>query len=436
MNLIKEGDRSHPELTELDALVLTYPRWEEDFETAEAAHLKKRIWPNFKSSLHTLRAKQCLHDGDRSHPRLVALDALAYTYPDFAADFQHALQSHLDTSYMSAEWDWTFNDLLETMHKKQLRAEHDRSHPELAALDALVLTFPGWEKGVDAAEAAHFQEIRWPNFRCSMHMLRQKQCLHVGDRSHPRLVALDALVYTYPDFEEDLRQAKRHHIETSYSAEWDDSFTDLLETMHKKQMRVDHDRSHPELAMLEALVLAYLGWEEDVGTAEAAHFKQIRWPNFRCSMHIMREKQCIHDGDRSHPRLMALDALAYTYPDFEEDLQHAKQHHLKTSYSAEWDDTFTDLLDTMKKKQIISRGALRPVRDPASPHRDDAHPAAAPVVPDLGLCTICLGAPKTHAFVPCGHVCACAACSKVLMARKTRCPFCRGKIVQSVQLFL
>jgi len=41
-------------------------------------------------------------------------------------------------------------------------------------------------------------------------------------------------------------------------------------------------------------------------------------------------------------------------------------------------------------------------------------------------CVVCMDGAKTHAFVPCGHLCVCHACSKSLSAQGARaCPICR-----------
>ena len=43
----------------------------------------------------------------------------------------------------------------------------------------------------------------------------------------------------------------------------------------------------------------------------------------------------------------------------------------------------------------------------------------------LGACAICLDAPATHAFHPCNHLVACAACCEAIMSTTRECPVCR-----------
>lgn len=53
-----------------------------------------------------------------------------------------------------------------------------------------------------------------------------------------------------------------------------------------------------------------------------------------------------------------------------------------------------------------------------------------------GECCICLDRGKSHAFLPCGHLCACMDCSAFMSARGSPCPICRRPIERSAQIFL
>ena len=48
-------------------------------------------------------------------------------------------------------------------------------------------------------------------------------------------------------------------------------------------------------------------------------------------------------------------------------------------------------------------------------------------------CSICLDAPRSHVFAPCGHMTACGACA--VRFRKQPCPLCRTKVQTIVKLF-
>jgi len=53
------------------------------------------------------------------------------------------------------------------------------------------------------------------------------------------------------------------------------------------------------------------------------------------------------------------------------------------------------------------------------------------------LCVVCLLAPKTHAFVPCGHRCVCALCgSNICKETRASCPVCRAPAQELLHVFM
>ena len=48
-------------------------------------------------------------------------------------------------------------------------------------------------------------------------------------------------------------------------------------------------------------------------------------------------------------------------------------------------------------------------------------------------CVICWSSKKTHAFIPCGHMCVCDGC--VASIQDHRCPICRMASQQIVKIF-
>ena len=44
---------------------------------------------------------------------------------------------------------------------------------------------------------------------------------------------------------------------------------------------------------------------------------------------------------------------------------------------------------------------------------------------DDKTCVVCWSSPRSHKFVPCGHVCVCATCAGAIMKNAARCPSCR-----------
>jgi len=128
-----DGDRSHADLVLLDSLTLNYVKWEDDWHEAEQAH-KCLTFQSFDDKLQEIKLKQQIHDGDRSHPRLEELDALQLSYAGYEDDVIVALDQHLSNR------SFNFQQKISGMKEKQKIYEGDRTHPNLKLLDALTLT--------------------------------------------------------------------------------------------------------------------------------------------------------------------------------------------------------------------------------------------------------------------------------------------------------
>jgi hypothetical protein len=59
---------------------------------------------------------------------------------------------------------------------------------------------------------------------------------------------------------------------------------------------------------------------------------------------------------------------------------------------------------------------------------------AAFYFPDILLCIICLHRPKTVLLLPCHHLCLCTQC--ILREKLDRCPVCREKILESMNVII
>ena len=55
---------------------------------------------------------------------------------------------------------------------------------------------------------------------------------------------------------------------------------------------------------------------------------------------------------------------------------------------------------------------------------------------DSSTCSVCLDAVKTHAFMPCGHMCFCGFCANtIIKSDQKSCPVCRATSEVAVQIF-
>lgn len=371
-----------------------------------------------------------MYDGDRSHSRLHLLDSLHLTYPGWERDFRKAEDYHITLPDL-------FAGKIDGMKEKQKMYEGDRSHPNLQQLDALCLTYDDWQRDVVAAEEAHTSKPFM--FREKLQEIKEKQKMHQGDRTHPRLMALDSLRLTYNGWQRDFKKAEEYH------AKFPELFQGKLSGMKEKQKMFDGDRTHPNLVELDSLTLTYSGWAHDVAKAEEAHTSLP--VEFRSRLFEIKEKQRMHDGNRSHSRLVAMDSHYFNYPGWERDVKKAELYHVR------FPELFDGKLDGMKEKQKIYNGSLR--RSSSSSPDDgntlvqpstnetvvDTQPSSSPVstpgvpVPLTGECVVCLQNPKTHAFVPCGHLCICQNCVGVTIIRR-KCPICRAHAIQAIKVFI
>ena len=209
---ISSGDRSHPNLQLVDALKeeLTYEGHIDDLKRLECTHLNGSRGSIFEDLLFCVRESQRIHDGDRSHPRLVLLDALNLDYDGWEEDLGRALADHKKSQRDSHG----FKFRVESMIRKQAMSEGDHSHENLRFLDSLELLFPGWELDYEEAVKDH---SRGYSIKHHIFALFEKQRMFDGDRSHPRLLALDSLGLTYPGWQDDVKEAEGMHLRTKIS---------------------------------------------------------------------------------------------------------------------------------------------------------------------------------------------------------------------------
>ncbi|XP_065334726.1 E3 ubiquitin-protein ligase LRSAM1-like isoform X2 [Cloeon dipterum] len=74
------------------------------------------------------------------------------------------------------------------------------------------------------------------------------------------------------------------------------------------------------------------------------------------------------------------------------------------------------------------KAATPPTENPSAPDGEDE--AQNPTAPTLEECVICMDKQCEEVFLPCGHICACSACTALIMI----CPLCRADIEQHLTL--
>jgi len=407
------GDRSHANLVALDNLQLRYPGWEEDIAKAENAHTSNPS--GFRDRYSEMKQKQTMFDGDRSHPRLVRLDSVELSYPDWRGDKKRAEEYHVYFPEL-------FNGKLNGMIEKEKMHNGDRSHRNLVALDVLSLSYPQHLEDLREAEEIHTSKPFM--FKDKLFEISERQKMFEGDRSHPRLVTLDAISFTYPSWEVDFAKVEHYHVR------FPDLFKGKLKGMTEKQKISGGDRTHPNLMILDelALQLNYPGYQTDLKAAEKAHLNLPQ--EFDGRLFEIKEKQKIHEGDRSHPRLVALDNMVMTYPNWQSDYARAETFHLK------YPELFIEKLKGMREKQRIYRGDLlrQEVEAATIKEKEEPQSSSDDLTDNNRICIICCQFEKTHAFVPCGHLCVCENCVEITLETKM-CPICRQKTSQAIKVY-
>ena len=125
-------------------------------------------------------------------------------------------------------------------------------------------------------------------------------------------------------------------------------------------------------------------------------------------------------------------------------------HHLELEAykddSEEEEEVSRDLLgrgeaaDAQVRRSVNPLSDVDPARGPmiARPcQQEEATFVVERTAVEPTVCSICLDAYTSHAFIPCGHRCVCAKCASiaVLTASWPRCPLCRSRATSVVKIF-
>jgi hypothetical protein len=92
----------------------------------------------------------------------------------------------------------------------------------------------------------------------------------------------------------------------------------------------------------------------------------------------------------------------------------------------------------MDEKETTEGELLEKMQDMQFAPKDSTKIIDCSFQPDVAPseCCVCLDEAKSHAFVPCGHLCVCAECAESIMSSlKKECPSCRGPAAHVVKIF-
>lgn len=410
-------------LEELETLELHYPGWEKDY-TAAKEHFQEGSEVNFVKILRKAKDKQRVYDDYKAFKRLNALAAVELSYPGHEFDKQVVEQWHLEHP-SNDETDMVFEDKLDGLRNKEKLYYGDRSHPNIRDLDALDLNYPGWEDDYQAAISAHC-DTPSRSFANALHRLRQKQCLHEGDRSHWRLVALDKLKLTYPGWQTDVSEVEEWHLNSAENPKNEQLYAEVIEGMKDQQqiyLGWDHedDAEDADDESSDDLISSAESSSRSAGGSierERAKLKQM----IQCYASIAEN---LNSMEGKKKELMEKRSSSFSNP----------PSRSATPEPAQQRSASPSRRDPPPKTKASSGGKVT-VSMPQFLMKTEANGSRPPKQVNLGKCEVCLTRPKTHVFVPCGHLCACAACSHQAMQETNMCPICRRKAESSYRVFL
>ncbi|KAL7455513.1 hypothetical protein ACHAWC_007065 [Mediolabrus comicus] len=436
---MEHGDRTHPNLKLIDKLKdeLTYDGHEKDLREMEECHLRNESPYHFDWILHRVTETEKMSKGDRTHPNLARLDKLKgrLTYDGWREDFEQAEEEHIQ--YEGSDFDYAMNMIA----RKQKIHDGDRSDAVVQFLDSLHLTYPGWEKHWEEVFDTYLRGYDVDKRFC----LTERQRMHEGDRSHPRLAALDSLRLSYPGWEEDVKSYEERHVSFDLKGFelYPEESSVQIEMFKSKQEThstgvEDTSWMHPDQLAIINTKWTFPGWEQEVQSVRESTATRF----FDDILELFQVRQMLYENDYTqHPLLIKINSIEFSYPDWNEDMENIKREIMEEDGNLLWKERCEKYLQEILNKQRAYNGYLRSmIRDIPGDEDGSTDPKESQFegnAEKTGVkeCVVCWVAPRTHVFVPCGHMCTCKSCSKAMIGSTTKCPACNQTATASIEVF-
>jgi hypothetical protein len=221
----------------------------------------------------------------------------------------------------------------------------------LEELRGMNLSYPGWAS--DLADAVQVLDDKSKNnaqFYALASKIKEQQSQFENElKPFNRLNELVELKLTYPGYEQDVQSVEEWLIRNEND---DKTFHDKLQGLKNKEALFRNDRSHPNIKELDNLALDYIDWEADYQRAVSAHC-DCPEKLFPAAIHTLREKQNVHEGNRSHWRLVQLDTLRLSYPGSEDDLKAVEVWHFENRNIPANTELFMEAFDGMRDQERL-----------------------------------------------------------------------------------
>ena len=326
----------------------------------------------------------------------------------------------------------------------------DRSHPILQEIQKAAFEYAGWEEDMKKVEGFLFDNLNPSEKGAQRELSRmyKKQLIH----HDPIIQLLTSGKFTYPNFSRD-----RYTTIVEYQNGFD--VDEHIDIMTLRQKIYCGDYSHPVLDALKTTCFSYDNWKVDASATrdiltQGELDAYITLPEHEAQMQLdsMKVKQRIHEG--SDVIMKLIESRLFTYEGFEED-----KESIVDSYIQGFDinDCILEIIDKQRSHtcqrpnsvpSAIDSDQMSDNTDSTSHHVDSSSDVSMDEDTDhsnntpasFGQCIICLEKPKTHAFVPCGHLATCEECATLpaFSSSQTKicCPVCRKESLMLMKVFL
>lgn len=231
--------------------------------------------------------------------------------------------------------DFALKRFLEGVEHKSRVYSGDRTDPVVKELDSLAFTYNGWE---DNAEHVVYNLDRKDANR-NLESMKRKQQLHDGTCDHSGIIGIvQEGNYTYPGFQDD-----KHEAMILFSNGYNVLLKRTLEGIRQKQRLHEGDRSDDVVIKLDKLVFTYSGWKKDRRAVVKTLDRKIA---NRILLGMKRKEQLLKGTVKHRGILRLLRQGNYNYPGFKTDKQEAL--HL---FSEGYEVALKRLIEKIDKKQ-------------------------------------------------------------------------------------
>lgn len=407
----------------------TYVGWEVDAKMCEKFVISGRD-RSAKKKLRGMQNKQQMYDGCCSDPNIMRLRSGEFNYNGFEKDTQYIIKSFGAGENIALD--------MIVLEMKQRAQVGDRSHPILQEIDSATFDYRGWEEDFKKVENFFFNvncicihASREEGARAKLDLMYKKQMIHdSGSSNNPLIQRLHSSGFTYPSSDKD----KKRIIEEYQAGFYVGFMIDIMELRQK----LFEGCSHPILTALDTTPFTYDGWEKDAAATKRT-LMESEFDSFlndprqvaQRGLKAMGVKQQIHEGNDIITKL--IEGKLFTYEGHEQDEMELKRFHMKGYEVSDY------VQDIIRKQQFHNNAHTHPIlsllreNGAICQNKDQGSPSCKNGGQNdessFGRCIICLQHPKTHAFVPCGHLTLCDECAILpnfsLKKKERKCPICR-----------